>query len=107
MNRYTIAPAARLDILAITDFFKDEVKNVELADRFTDCAEATFSKLAKMPGKGCPRQFRRSSLKALRSWRIDEFPNYLVFYRETDTRIEIVRVLHGARDLECFFTESP
>ncbi len=107
MSHYTIAPAARCDLHAILDYFLDVAGNAELAIRFTNCAESTFTKLSKSPGQGRPRQFRRNLLKGLRSWRIDEFPTYLVFNRETAASIEIVRVLHGARDLERLFTVSP
>jgi toxin ParE1/3/4 len=107
MSHYTIAPAARCDLHAILDYFLDVAGNAELANRFTTCAEVTFSKLSKFPGQGRPRQFRRNLLKGLRSWRIDAFPTYLVFYRETEACIEIVRVLHGARDLEHLFAVNP
>jgi toxin ParE1/3/4 len=33
-------------------------------------------------------------------WRIKNFRDYLVFYLVQDEQIEILRVLHGARDLE-------
>jgi toxin ParE1/3/4 len=36
----------------------------------------------------------------VRQWRIKNFQDYLVFYRVQDDRVEILRVLHGARDLE-------
>jgi toxin ParE1/3/4 len=29
--------------------------------------------------------------------------NYVIFYRDTSEHIEIVRVLHGARDIENLF----
>ncbi len=32
--------------------------------------------------------------------------NYLIFYRHVDPRIEIVRVLHGARDIESLFLDD-
>jgi toxin ParE1/3/4 len=33
-------------------------------------------------------------------WPIKGFANYLIFYRMRSNSIEIVRVLHGARDIE-------
>jgi toxin ParE1/3/4 len=30
---------------------------------------------------------------------VRDFPDYLIFYSFQDTRIEILRVFHGARDL--------
>jgi toxin ParE1/3/4 len=37
---------------------------------------------------------------ALRSWPLD---NYLIFYKPLPDGIEVLRVLHGARDLPPFF----
>ena len=39
-------------------------------------------------------------LAGLRVWRIEGFPKYLIFYRLVTGGIEIVRVLHGARDID-------
>jgi toxin ParE1/3/4 len=33
-------------------------------------------------------------------WRIDGFPNHVIFCRPIEHGIEIVRVLHGARDID-------
>ena len=38
-------------------------------------------------------------LAGLRVWRVEGFEKHLVFYRTAETIVEIVRVLHGARDL--------
>jgi plasmid stabilization system protein ParE len=35
------------------------------------------------------------------------FENILVFYRTREGVLEIVRVLHGARDLEALFGKEP
>jgi toxin ParE1/3/4 len=52
---------------------------------------------------GNPREFRDPALTGMRSWPIRGFGNHLVFYRPTDDGIEILRVLHGARDLRRVF----
>jgi toxin ParE1/3/4 len=38
-------------------------------------------------------------LADLRRWPVSGFPNHLIFYQPTEGGIEVVRVLHGARDL--------
>jgi toxin ParE1/3/4 len=43
------------------------------------------------------------SIPALRVWPIDGFRNHLIFFHPTNDGVEIVRVLHGARDLEALF----
>lgn len=36
----------------------------------------------------------------------ERFADYLIFYRRFEDRIEILRVLHGARDLEGLFGQG-
>jgi toxin ParE1/3/4 len=74
--------------------------NPAVARRFVDVAEDQMRRLAEFPGAGEPRFFKHPRLRGLRSARIRGFRNYLVFYREVTAGIEVVRVLHAARDLE-------
>ena len=105
MAEVIVAPAARADLLAQWDYFADEVGRADLADRFVSCAEVTFKQLAETPGLGRPRTFRHPKARNLHSWRIDEFPKHLNFYRQLsdERRVEIVRVIHGARELVVAF----
>lgn len=41
----------------------------------------------------------------IRQWRLPGFENYLIFYRPLDDGVEILRVLHGARDIQRIFEE--
>ena len=50
-------------------------------------------------GWGERRHSSNPLLAGLRIWRIDGFPNHLIFYRPIEGGIEIVRVLHGVRDI--------
>ena len=68
---------------------------------------ATFDKLARMPGMGERRESSNPRLAGLRVWRIDGFPNHLLFYRPVEGGIEIVRVLHGARDIDAVLESEP
>jgi toxin ParE1/3/4 len=38
-------------------------------------------------------------------WRVRGFERYLIFYRPTDDGIDVVRVLHGSRDIESLFED--
>jgi toxin ParE1/3/4 len=49
---------------------------------------------------GRPRAFDTPHLVDIRSWSIREFPSVLIFYRPSGHGIEVIRVLHGARDIE-------
>jgi toxin ParE1/3/4 len=54
--------------------------------------------LALQPLKGRLRKFRGEDLRGIRSWRVNRFENYLIFYRVTVSRLEILRIKHGAMD---------
>ena len=71
--------------------------------RFQWAVARTCEGLVDMPSRG--RQFARGS-QSLRSYRfvlVESFPRYLVIYRDNGSLIEIVRVLHGARDIAVLF----
>src|SRR5579871_2370001 len=101
MAELIVSPAARADLIAQWDFFADEVGDMALADRYIACAEATFRKLANTPGLGRRRLFDNPHVKNLRSWQVADFAKYQIFYRllSENRGIEIVRVIHGARNL--------
>lgn len=67
------------------------------ADRWLDRIDETCQSLAAMPGMGRPRPELAPQLRSL------PVGNYVVFYLPMADGIEIVRVLHGARDLPPLF----
>ena len=58
-----------------------------------------------MPGMGAPRQFNHPNLEGVRMWPINGLPNYLAFYLTTESSIQVLRVLHGARNIERIFEQ--
>jgi len=72
----------------------------EAAERFLLAAHATFADLLDSPRIGRCSEFRLSRLIDLRVWPVKGFRNYLIFYREITDGIQIIRVLHGARDIQ-------
>ena len=71
-------------------------KNPDAALRFLAAIDRTIEGLAVQPLKGRVRKFSGRDLKNIRSWRVDDFENYLVFYRFTRLRLEVLRIKHGA-----------
>jgi toxin ParE1/3/4 len=67
--------------------------------RFYQRIEETFERLAVWPSCGAPRVTRNPLLHGLRSYPIRGFRNYLVFYIPFEDRVEILHVVHGARNL--------
>jgi toxin ParE1/3/4 len=76
------------------------------ASRFLKAAEETFEQLLRSPQLGAMGEFRSRHLEGIRRWRVNGFENFLVFYRPVDDGIEIIRILHGARDIESLFNED-
>jgi toxin ParE1/3/4 len=72
--------------------------NPDAALRFLTAIDRTIEGLALQPLKGRLRKFSGRDLKNIRSWRVDDFENYLVFYRFTRLRLEVLRIKHGAMD---------
>lgn len=97
-SRVVVRPKARVDIAEIADYIAEE--NLEAAGRFLDELYQAFNALAKLPLMGSARRFRRERLKGLRLWPVPHFGKHLVVYRPLDAGIEVIRVLHGARNIE-------
>lgn len=74
--------------------------SLDAALRFLENTEATLKLLAEFPSIGASFQSDISELHGLRSCRVKGFPNHLVFYFEHSNAIEVVRILHGARDID-------
>ena len=71
--------------------------NREAARTFLNAAYDTFEFLAENPGVG--RWRGDLGFPEVRSFRVTGFRRYLIFYRELPDRVQIWRVLHGAREL--------
>jgi toxin ParE1/3/4 len=97
--RYSVSPAADQDLDDQAGYLA-QAASLETALRFYDAAATTFAKIACNPGMGERRASARLRLADLRVGRVEGFEKHLIFYRPTDDGIEIVRVLHGARDLD-------
>lgn len=73
--------------------------NLSAAVRFLSAAEEAFRLLARMPAMGSRRNFANPRLSGLRPWRVPGFEMHLIFYRAIPGGIEVLRVLHGSRDV--------
>ncbi len=81
-------------------------ENLDAGVRFLVAAEESLEFLAKMPLIGSPRQFRSSRLRNVRVWPVKGFEDHLIFYKPTDDGIEVLRVLHGKRDIEDILSDE-
>lgn len=98
-RRLVIRPAAEEDLDRYFLYIARDSPGMAL--RFLDSARETFEKIAAWPHTGARRDMMNPALHGLWSRPIDGFPNHLAFYRLPDERtVRIVRVLHGAMDLD-------
>jgi len=81
-------------------WFYIALDNVEAADNLLDDIDSSCQLLAMQPRGG---RLRRELLAELRSFPVGR---YVVFYRPQDDGIEVVRVLHSARDIESVSDEG-
>lgn len=60
--------------------------------------ESAIEQIARFPAAASTRYADRLNLPGLRNLPLKSSP-YVVFYIETSTQIEVLRILHGARDI--------
>jgi toxin ParE1/3/4 len=93
-----LRPRASADVAEIWDYIAEDSE--AQADAFLDRLDAKFQVLAGRPGLGR----RRGELLAdLQSF---PFERYVIFYVAIVDGIEVVRVLHGARDIDAQFHQE-
>jgi toxin ParE1/3/4 len=88
-------PRAKTDLAEIWDYIADDSE--ARADAFIETIDRKFRALAGRPDMGRVRDELETGLRS--------FPvgRYVIFYRPIPEGVEIVRVLHGARDLDAIF----
>ncbi|HEV2293888.1 MAG TPA: type II toxin-antitoxin system RelE/ParE family toxin [Tepidisphaeraceae bacterium] len=103
-RRFRISPLADADIDGHCAYIGRG--SVDAALRFVEAFYDDCIKLSAMPGMGARRELHRPELRELRSWPITGFENRLIFYKPSGDTIEVVRVLHGAQDVENILNSS-
>lgn len=103
MPKIILSTLAKRDIFEIWEFIASD--NIDAADRLREDAFRTFERIVAMPEIGAFRKFKNPVLTGLRLCPIPNFHRYLIFYRLAKSGVEIVRVLHGARDIAVIFDE--
>lgn len=90
-----ISPQAEQDLVDIWLYIAND--SPTNADRFLDYINEQALHLVELPKSG---KLRPELAQALRCFPVEK---YLLFYREQDSTIELVRVLHAARDINALF----
>jgi toxin ParE1/3/4 len=92
-----LQPRAKADLSDIWQFMAED--SDDQADAFIDLIDQKFQLLAQQSGLG---RRREELAEGLRSFPVGR---YVIFYLLIPGGVQIVRVLHGARDIEAAFTK--
>src|SRR6266446_2377232 len=95
MERYQLTPEAVGDLVEICDFINQD--NPEAADRVEDAILRACDLLASAPLAGRVR--KDLTPLPLRFWVVQPYSMYLIVYDTEKKPLQIIRILHGARDL--------
>ncbi len=90
--------AAQRDMAEATAWLVEHAGN-DVATRFVDTLEATFTQLLDFPHLGRPWPVTNPELSDLRRLVLPSSVPFSVFYRPTESTLEVVRVLHHARHI--------
>jgi len=96
-GRVIIREAAKRDVAKQWDYLRE--RNPDAAERYVAAVQAMFERLLATPGMGPLREYGNPTLSGMRMKSVADFNKYLIFYRPVDDGIEIIRVLHSARNI--------
>jgi toxin ParE1/3/4 len=98
MNTWDLAPRARQDLRDIHEYIAQ--RSPQAAARYLDAIFAKFDTLAKLPYLGPPCEEIAADLR----WFLAR--NHVIYYKSREDGVDIVRVLHGHRDVKSVFGEA-
>lgn len=102
-RRLVFSDVAIADILEQADWYAAQ-SGRRLARRWGQAVTSAVSFAVRRPAAGASCSFRPPDLRDVRRTKISGFPKHLVFYRFDNDEVFILRVVHGARDLERLFS---
>ncbi len=94
-----VQPSAREDILRQYRYLLMEKDSPIAAERFLAGIKAAIQQIRKRPGIGAPKVLKNRALFGLRSWPVENFAVIRLYYLVSQGQVQIVRVLHGKRDI--------
>ena len=95
-------PRARQDLIDLALYIGR--RDPTAAERLLNAVERSERMLVDMPGIGSTRDY--GPIEGMRMWPVPGFRKHLIFYRPIDDGIEVIRVLHGARDIAGLFDDD-
>jgi antitoxin ParD1/3/4 len=99
MGRYALTAAARADLSEIADYIRED--NPDAAKRVVKSLQEAMGRLARVPGMGHLRE--DLTRRPFRFWPVY---SYLIVYRSETQPLQILRILHSARDVKSLLAED-
>lgn len=96
--------AAMADILEQSDWYAEK-SGQGLAKRWELGVTRALLRILQRPEAGSPCRFGAEELRGTRRMVVAGFPKHLIFYQKRESETFILRIVHGARDLESLFSE--
>ena len=98
-SHYVVRPKADRDLEDQAYYYATEA-TPEVGHRFLVAAHDTFALLATQPNMGWQSRLKHRELKRLRVFRVKGFERILILYLPLLDGVEILRVVHGSRNLQ-------
>lgn len=93
---YRFTPEAAADLFEIWSFIARD--NTVAADRVEAAIHDACSFIAQSPLSGQVRKNLTS--RPVRFWTVQQFPNYVLVYRPDTQPLQVIRILHGKRNVQ-------
>jgi plasmid stabilization system protein ParE len=97
-RRFVLTPEARADLIEIWNYIAED--GIDTADQVIARLRDGFTRLAETPAMGHRREDLADSRH--RFWTVH---SYVIAYRWETTPLQIIAVVHGARQLDAFFQQ--
>ena len=96
MTLFRFTPQAEADLFEVWSYVASQ--NPEAADQVENAIYQACAFLAEGPMRGHTRQ--DLTMGPLRFWTVQRYPNYIIVYDPATSPLQIIRLLHGRRDLK-------
>ena len=101
-RKIVLTDTAVSDILEQAAWY-EEKSGLRLARRWEEAVTSVLLRIVTSPVAGAPCAFKAPDLLGVRRTPVPRFPKHLVFYRFRNDELTVLRIVHGARDLESLF----
>ena len=102
-RRLRFREAALADVEAAVRWYAEHASEA-VVDGFLAELDVAYAHITRHPGTGSPRWGHALNLPGLRHWSLKRFDHLVLFFERAE-HIEIVRVLHAARDISATLAE--